>query len=80
MTKVGDAVTFVDSTGKERNALVTAVWGNANWKEKNETPPSLNLVVVANDEAMVDQYGRQVSRTSSVVHEDQQTAHGMYWK
>lgn len=69
--QVGDAVTFVDALGAARPALVTAVFG--------EQRPSINVVFVSNDVAAQDQYGRQTLRETSVVHKDQQHAHGMCW-
>lgn len=71
--KTGDVVVYHDARGEARNALVTAVWG------VDETP-SINIVVVSNDEAMFDGYGRQTARVSSVVHKSHQAAHGQYWR
>ncbi len=73
MVEVGDVVVFVDPFGKEYRALVTTVFGGGE-------RPSVNVVYVSSDEAKTDQYGRQVERSTSVVHEGSQPAHGMYWK
>jgi len=41
--------------------------------------PGLNLVLVSNDEAKDDPYGRQIERETSVVHVSNQPAPGAYW-
>jgi hypothetical protein len=68
--KVGDVVIFVDPRAVDRNALVTAVW--------SET--CINVVFVTIDEAMIDTYGRQIARSTSVSHVDPNSAHGNYWR
>lgn len=70
--KVGDAVTFVDPRGREYNAIVTANWGTG-------PAPSINVVYTTGDESKTDSYGRQIERSTSVVHQSNQAAHGMYW-
>lgn len=80
---VTDHVIFVDPLGKRRNALITAVWGEP-YRQGNEEDgpiyyPSVNLVIVTTDDAMSDTYGRQITRTTSVVHKGGQQAHGNYW-
>lgn len=73
MMKIGDRVVYVDPTRRERNALVTAVW--------TAVPhPSLNLVIVADDEAKADTYGRQIEHVTSIVHESMQGAGANCWK
>ena len=42
--------------------------------------PSLNVVYVDTDESKTDPYGRQITRSTSVVHHSNQAAHGMYWE
>lgn len=71
--EIGDTVIFTDPTGKDFNALLTAVWGEGE-------SPSVNLVYVSNDAGEHDQYGRQIKRNTSVVHESNQAAHGMKWR
>lgn len=73
MVKQGGFVTFVDPTGKQRPALVTAVWGNP------EHNPAINVVIVNEDEGQRDNYGQKIERVTSVVHGDKQSAHGNYW-
>jgi hypothetical protein len=74
--KVGDVVTFVDATRGEYPALLTAVHDGG-----QETPnPSVNLVYVSPDDSQRDPYGRQIARSSSVVHESHQAAAGMFWR
>jgi len=72
MVAIADAVLFVDPHGQEHDALVTAVHGTDEY-------PSINLVFGTLDDALTDQYGRQISRYTSVVHRSKQAAHGMYW-
>ena len=69
--EVGQSVRFVNSLGKEQGALVTAVWG--------DDKPAVNLIIVSLDENKKDTFGRQTEHHGSVVHEDNQSAHGMYW-
>ena len=42
--------------------------------------PSINVVIVVDDAAMRDNYGRQIERHTSVVHASSQPAHGFYWR
>ena len=42
--------------------------------------PSVNVVYVDGDETKVDPYGRQIARSTSVVHRSNQAAHGMFWE
>jgi hypothetical protein len=74
---VGSVVIFTDAVGEDRNALVTAVFG-----EVTETSmPCLNAVWVSKDEAKQDPYGRQIERDqTSIVHASWQPAHGNYWR
>lgn len=76
--KIGDHVVFVDSLGKERQALVTNVFGPYN-PEADEFP-CINVVFVNDDANQTDTYGRKLERLSSVVHVTRQYAHGNYWK
>lgn len=72
--EIGDTVVFTDPTGRDFNALLTAVHGG------NVESPSVNLVYVSDDAGEYDQYGRQIKRNTSVVHETNQAAHGMKWR
>ena len=74
--EVGDSVRYFDQYGKEHNALVTAVWNGASY---GSSEPGLNLVLVSDNDAETDQYGRQISRQTSVIHAVSQPAHGRYW-
>jgi hypothetical protein len=67
-------VVFVDPHGVEHNAVVTA-----NWASPDNPTPSINVVYVTKDESKTDSYGRQIERSTSVVHESNQAAHGMFW-
>ncbi len=71
--KVGQHVIWHDPYGKPFEALVTAVWGPADQK------PSINVVVVNLEDGQRDDYGQKIKRETSVVHEDNQSAHGRYW-
>jgi F420-0:gamma-glutamyl ligase len=77
MVKIGDAVTFVDAYGRERPALVTQVWGSMGVPTGI---PGVNVVFISDAEGKDDQYGRQLERATSVVHQSAQPAHGYYWK
>lgn len=68
--EVGDVVTYVDPTGLEHKALVTAAW----------SPTCVNVVFVNNDAKMTDTYGRQIERATSVIHSSTPgRAYGNYW-
>lgn len=73
--KIGDAVVFVDDRRQERDALLTDVHGGP-----GDETPSVNLVYVSSDADRKDAHGRQFERESSVVHEEHQSAGGMYWR
>ena len=73
MVAIRDSVTFVDALSQSHSALVTAVFTRGN------EPPGVNVVYVSEDPDAHDQYGRQLVRETSIVHKDQQPAHGMYW-
>lgn len=82
---VGDHVEYVDETGAERDALVTAVWPAGGSTAESVDPDeygnlSANLVIVNSDESMDDQYGRQIERETSQPHESSQGAHGRFWR
>lgn len=74
--QVGDVVTYVNPVGVSHNALVTAVWEG---EYGSNVKPGLNLVFVEQDEAKRDDYGRQISRVSSIPHKDGMPAPGNYW-
>lgn len=67
--KVGDHVIWVDSLGRQCNALVTTVWN----------PKLVNLVFVSLDENKKDQYGRQIEHATSCSYKAEYHAHGYYW-
>lgn len=68
--EVGSVVEYVDPVGKPNNALVTAVWG----------PTCINVVLMSDNDAETDTYGRQIKRFTSVCHKGLSPAHGNYWK
>jgi len=85
---VGDAIVFTDEYGRDINALVTAVFGEAGVLESPHYPggkslsmPCLNAVWVSVDERKQDPYGRQIERDhTSIVHAHGQPAGGIYWR
>ena len=76
--RIGEAIIFVDSVGREYDALVTAV--HEGMAGKLADSPGVNVVYVSGDESRTDSYGRQVERATSVVHESAQPASGMFWR
>jgi hypothetical protein len=72
---IGQSVVFVDAHGQGHPALVTAVHGSAHV----DWPSGVNLVFVTGDASKTDPYGRQIERSTSVVHRLAQGAHGMFW-
>jgi hypothetical protein len=71
---VGKAVTYVDSHGVPRAAIVTNVFNGM-----NGGADGVNVVVVNDDESQKDDYGRKIQRFTSVCHKSAQPAHGNYW-
>ena len=71
--QVEDVVVYVDTLRKKHNALVTAIHGDP------EDNPSINLLIVSDDKNKGDEYGRQIERQSSVVHNSNQTAGANCW-
>lgn len=72
--KNGDHVVFVDDRGVEHDALLTAIHG------EGTATPSVNVVYVLKENNMHDDYGQQIGRKTSVVHQANQFAQGMYWR
>lgn len=68
--EVGSVVVYMDPVAKPMNALVTAVWG----------PTCINVVVMSDNEAETDTYGRQIKRFTSVSHKSVTPVHGNYWR
>lgn len=71
---IQQAVTYVDSTGVPRPALVTNVFAGM-----NGGADGVNVVVVCDDLNQSDNYGRKIERFTSVCHKSAQPAHGNYW-
>jgi len=81
--EVGSPVVYVDPRGVAHDALVTVWWtGNRPIPEYVSATgePGCNLVFVSDDETRTDQYGRQIDRNTSVVHQSKQPAHGCFWR
>ncbi len=72
--KNGDNVVFVDALGIEHDALLTDIQG------QGTAAPSVNVVYVKQEKTMRDSYGQQIGRETSVVHQGNQPAQGMYWR
>jgi hypothetical protein len=77
--EIGDKITYVDPYGMEHNALVTTTFQSGHPGDGTDDH-SVNLIYVSSDSSKSDPYGRQVERSTSVVHERHQAAHGNYWK
>jgi hypothetical protein len=69
MVKVGDAVIYIDESSQVRNALVVAA----------HNQDYINIALVSSDEYMTDQYGRQLSRASSVPRKTDSNAAGRHF-
>lgn len=67
--QVGDVVIYVDPTGVQHNALVTAWWSN----------DCINVIFVVSDEAKKDSYGRQTEHATSVSRKSPNWPHGFYF-
>jgi len=92
--EIGSHVIYTDKHFVDRTALVTAIWGQPDWRERVEghigadskTPPDrtaipcVNLVYVSGDKSKDDPYGRQLERDTSVVHASTQPAGGSCWR
>lgn len=88
------AIIYVDPHGTHHSAIVTSWWGVAGASYGGDPcgsdpaphgyagpngEPGCNLVFVDKEAAKIDPYGRQISRSTSVVHKSKQPAHGNYW-
>ena len=84
--EIGYMVTFIDSRRVEHPALITAIWGEPEGEAIPAVPevgqeagvrwPCINLVFVTHDESRTDQYGRQIDRPTSIVHQSDNSAAG----
>jgi hypothetical protein len=72
--RLGNMVLFTDEFGKPHHAIVTADWASEAYPNG-----AVNLVYVSDDENLTDPYGRQIVRKTSVVHKENQSAHGMFY-
>jgi hypothetical protein len=66
----GEAVVYVDPVGVAHPALITQPWGDT----------CVNLVFVSKDDAKHDSYGRQLERSTSLMHQSVVPVHGNYWR
>ena len=71
---VGQAITFMDTHGVPRPALVTHVFPNMNVGD------GVNLVFVSGDSSRTDGCGRQTERATSVPHKQAAASPGYYWE
>lgn len=68
--KVGDVVIYADARGNDHNALIQCVW--------SET--CINVIIVSQDEAKKDSFGRQIEHETSVGYRNPAWVHGKYWR
>ncbi len=73
---MGDHVRYCDERGTHHHALVQAVWPG---EYGADNPPGLNLVIISDDPAETDNYGRQLKHRGSIVHKSIQPAPANYW-
>jgi hypothetical protein len=66
---IGANVIYVDERGNPHNALVT------HWHSQD----CCNLLFISSDEMRCDNFGRQIERRSSCVHQKVMPAHGNYF-
>ena len=71
---IGCHVIYTDEHFVDHSALVTAIWGEP------DARPCINLLCVCTDQDRQDQYGRQIERTTSVVHANDNSAGGLCWR
>jgi hypothetical protein len=77
-------IVYVDPKGVPHSALAT-VWWDGNDRTQVAAyiaasgEPGCNLVYVTEDGSKKDPYGRQLERSTSVVHKSKQAAHGNFW-
>jgi len=92
MLRLSDSIIYVDTHGTAHGAVLTTIWGNpyheakkdahGNILETNDPAPTVNLVFTSGDEDRRDNggSGRQIERSSSVVHMSCQNVFGNYWR
>ena len=87
---INGVVVFIDAHRMEHNALVTCIHGTPEGDEIPEVKdddgkviqaagfrwPCINLVIVSPNGDCQDQYGRQLERHTSVVHQAESSAQG----
>lgn len=62
-------------------ALLTAIHGSVStWKDGTTHYPCVNVVFCSLEGDKTDPYGRQIERETSVVHKQEQSAGGFYWR
>lgn len=67
---IGDAVIFTDPKGSDHHAVCTNSFG----------PICINVAFVSGDESRTDTFGRQIERSTSVLHQNTAPAHGNFWR
>lgn len=80
--RIGQHVVYHDEQGRAHDALVTAIHGEPNYGlVMGADAPLVNVVLVSDDQARKDVYGRQIERLTSLSHASGvQGVHGMYWR
>ena len=76
-TMIGEHVVYADEYGQLHEALVTQDFGGDQIEDERK---ALNLVFVSSADDRRDQYGTQIERPCSVVHQSQTPAHGRFWR
>lgn len=77
--EVGQHVMYIDSLGVAHKALVTVWWMDVEFYRAENGEPGCNLLYVSGDQLKTDCYGRQIERSTSVVHKTKQSAPAFYW-
>jgi len=77
---IGGVVIYIDEHRCEHFALVVAIHGDPNGYDDKNRWPCINLVIVSPNGECQDQYGRQIQRHASVVHQKDNSAHGMCFR
>ena len=73
VVREGEVVEYVDPVGRAHDAIVTNTWGT-------DRPSSINVVYTTTDTNARDQYGAQLLRDTSIIHESTQPAPGRFWR
>lgn len=73
---IGKSVKFADPWGVTHEAFITYCFSVGD----DDKPMCVNLVYVSDDNDKTDQYGRQITRHTSVMRRNEFTAHGIWFE